>query len=125
MACDVCIGVDSIDEPFEFSTVEIRKARKPHACFECHQQIKLGDSYEHTTGKFDGRFATYRTCLLCREIRDVFTCGNSWYYGELWEEMREGAFENLTTASPCFNELSLAAKAFVLEQWRRWKGLSK
>jgi len=35
--------------------------------------------------------------------------------------MREQAFERLTTASPCFIELSAAAKEFVLQMWREWK----
>ncbi len=41
----------------------------------------------------------------------------------LWEDMRELAFPSLTTASNCFTELSPAAKAFVLDRWRKWKGL--
>ena len=123
MGCDVCIGVDSLDEPFQFHSVETRKARKAHKCCECGLEIKPGARYEHVIGKYDGTFDIYDTCSLCVEIRDVFTCGNCWYYGQLWEEMREYAFERLTTASECFRELSPEAKAFVLERWQKWKGL--
>lgn len=45
------------------------------------------------------------------------------YENRLWEDMRELAFPSLTTASNCFTELSPAAKAFVLDRWRKWKGL--
>ena len=51
------------------------------------------------------------------------TGGESWTYRTLWEDMRELAFPSLTTASNCFTELSPAAKAFVLDRWRKWKGL--
>jgi hypothetical protein len=121
--CDVCIGTDSIDECYEFSVVENRKARKPHKCCECGRVIAVGQQYEHAIGKYEGDFDRHDTCALCREIRDVFTCGNFFYYEQLWEEMEEYAFERLTTASGCFTELSAAAKAFVLERWREWKGL--
>ena len=121
--CDVCIGVDSIDEAFEFSHTEMRTARKPHKCCECGEAISPGFRYEHVIGKYDGGISTYNTCHLCVEIRMVFTCGNCWYFGQLWEEMSDYGFENLTTASPCFQELSPEAKGFVLEQWRKWKGL--
>ncbi len=121
--CDVCIGVDSIEERFEFSTTETRTARKPHKCYECEREIRPGEKYEHVAGRYEGEFSVYDTCALCVEIRNVFTCGNSWYFGLLWEEMREYAFPRLTTASPCFRELGPEAKAFVLERWRSWKGL--
>ncbi len=121
--CDVCIGVDLIEESVDFSTTETRTARKPHRCYECKRGIQPGEKYEHVIGKYDGKFSIYDTCALCVEIRDAFTCGNAWYYGQLWEEMRDYAFCHLTTASPCFRELSPEAKAFVLEQWREWKGL--
>jgi hypothetical protein len=119
--CDVCIGTDSIDEAFDFSSTETRKARKPHKCCECYQSITVGQQYEHVVGAFQGDFSVYDTCSLCVEIRTVFTCGNSWYYGQLWEEMRDYAFEKLTTASECFRELTPEAKAFVLQRWQVWK----
>ncbi|HLZ39443.1 MAG TPA: hypothetical protein VKQ11_00680 [Candidatus Sulfotelmatobacter sp.] len=120
--CDVCIGVE-VDGYCEFSETKIRKARKPAKCCECQQPIQIGEQYEVTTMIYEGEFCKYRTCLLCVEIRRVFTCGEGFYYESLWEEMEEYAFERLTTASKCFRELSPEAKAFVLERWRRWKGL--
>ena len=123
MGCDVCIGTDSLEECFDFSIVETRKARKPHKCCECGMEITPPATYEHVVGKYQEEFSIYETCSLCVEIRDVFTCGNSWYYGQLWEEMEEYAFEHLTTASECFRELSPEAKAYVLEEWQEWKGL--
>lgn len=121
--CDVCIGHDN-DDPAEFCEVEIRKARKSHKCCECGREIEPGESYEHVRGKWYGEIDSFDTCLLCVEIRTVFSCGESWQYQSLWEDMEEYAFERLTTASECFTELSAEAKAFVLERWRKWKGLA-
>ncbi len=121
--CDVCIGVDSLEDTFEWSETQTRTARKPHKCCECGNVIAKGQKYEHVVWKFEGEFGKYDTCALCVEIRTVFTCGQSWYFEQLWEEMAEYAFERLTTASKCFRELSPEAKEFTLERWRKWKGL--
>jgi hypothetical protein len=122
--CDVCIGVDDYDDVAEFWQVENRRARKSHKCCECNGEIKPREEYEHVRGKFDGVMFACDTCDLCREIRNVFSCGEmSPVYETLWDSMRDAAFPVLTTASKCFTELSPAAKAFVLERWREWKGL--
>jgi hypothetical protein len=123
--CDVCIGGGyDYDGSYDFFSTERVRARKPHRCEECHQIIPVGSVYERHSGKFDGDFYSGKACLLCAEIRDVFSCGDSYEYGTLWELMREIAFPQLTTASECFTELSAAAKARVLEEWRKWKGLA-
>lgn len=119
--CDICIGTDQIDYLYEFSHVGQRTARTPHTCCECMSEIAHGQRYEHAVGRYGSEVDIHDTCALCAEIRDVFCCGNSFYYGQLWEEMNDYAFENLTTASPCFRELSVIAKEFLLERWRRWK----
>lgn len=119
--CDVCIG--GCDDPMESISESLPSCRIPFKCCECGLEVPKGDKYEKIVGRYDGEFLTYRTCLLCVEIRNVFTCGKGWMFESLWDDMREYAFERLTTASPCFTKLSAKAKAFVLERWRAWKGL--
>lgn len=122
--CDVCIGgfADDSDGP-EFCKETNPKARKRYECGECQGFIHPGDSYEKMVGKWDGQLITFRTCEFCAEVRAVFSCEDSIGFEELWELMNEVAFPKLTTASPCFKELSLSAKARLLERWQYWKGL--
>jgi hypothetical protein len=124
MSCEVCIGGGDYDGSPEFYTHTYHRARKAHKCCECGRAINIGERYEYFASKFDGDFDVNKTCHQCAEIRQVFSCGNEGpYYGQLWEEMRDNAFPNLTTASECFTELSASSKAFVLDKWRKWKGL--
>lgn len=124
MSCNVCIGAEDYESDDFYSNKEVI-ARKPHRCCECKRTIAKGDKYIRDFGKFDGAMFAEKSCLLCAEIRSVFTCagGASPIYGGLWAEMREYAFPELTTAGECFRELSPGAKEFVLEKWRMWKGL--
>jgi len=119
--CDVCIGGGFDGETTEFYHSETRTARRVHKCCECHQDITRGQQYEAVVLKYEGEIMRYKTCLLCVEIRTVFTCGESWIFETLWHDMRALAFERLTTASPCFTKLSASAKDKVLKEWRAWK----
>jgi hypothetical protein len=121
--CDVCIG-SSDGGNAEFSETVTRKSRKPFVCCECHRTTPKGDLYEICHMRYEGEWLVYRTCSLCVEIRNVFTCGKGWTFECLWESMRDYAFEKLTTACKCFMKLSPEAKAFTLERWRKWKGLA-
>lgn len=126
MGYNVCIGGDffDCDGSFEFSRITNPKARKPHFCGECRRRIEKGQQYERFIGKFDGGITSQATCLECAEIRSAFSCGEvPPGFGDLWQQMRDYAFPDLTTASECFQKLSPSAKAFVLEKWRAWKGL--
>jgi hypothetical protein len=121
--CDVCIG-GTCDEYPELSETKVKTARVQHKCCECGRLIIKGQSYEHCVMKYEGDWLSYKTCMLCVEIRNVFTCGNGWMFESLWNDMEEYAFDRLTTASPCFTKLSPEAKKFVLARWREWKGLA-
>ena len=66
---------------------KIVTARKEYRCIECRDVIKPGDKYEYTRGLWDGRWSTFRTCILCLRIRKDFFC--SWVYGD----MRQDFFE--------------------------------
>ena len=121
--CDVCLyGADDIDN--DFYSDSVLTARKPHVCCECEREISRGIRYQRAVGKSDGQMWTYKTCLLCVEVRRVFYCGGGYFFGMLWDDMQEQAFPQLTTASACFRELSPEAKAVVLDRWMRWKGLA-
>lgn len=56
-------------DPADFYIATIRKARKPHSCFECGGQILHGEKYEHVSGKWEGRLDTFVTCERCCDIR--------------------------------------------------------
>lgn len=120
MGCEVCIG--GCDETFDNYERENRISDSPSACYECAEIIPAGSEYEFASGDY-GREPTTRmtTCLLCAEIADVFSCGEGRMHGNLWESMEEHAFEDLTTATECFRELSAAAKQRVLDRWNKWK----
>lgn len=124
MSCEVCIGQDlDSDGIVEVLDDDHPVARKPHVCCECKGVIQPGQRYSRFVGKWEGEIIKYSTCSLCEEIRRVFTCGESWMWECLWEDMEAIAFPILTTATECFCELSPAAKAYVLERWQKWKGL--
>lgn len=122
MGCDVCIGISDYDCASVYNSAMV-KARKAHKCCECRRVIQPGEQYERVAAIWDGSWSHYRTCALCREIRDVFRCGDGFLFETLWDEMRDYAFPELTTASECFTQLSAAAKERVLAEWRKWKGL--
>ena len=127
MSCEVCIGNSDYDfdgTPEFYSTTE-PKARKEHKCGECAGVITRGTRYNRFSGKYDGVIFTEKKCLMCAEVAAVFSCGETHPEpGNLWDTMEELAFPRLTTASECFQELSPEAKAFVLDRWRKWKGLT-
>ena len=124
--CDVCL-VGELDSENSFYAETIHRARKAYRCCECNQPITPGERYQRATGKSDDHIWTYRTCMTCAEIRRVFYChqdGGGWIFTTLWEQMQDQeVFERLTTASPCFQQLTPPAKAALMDRWRRAKGL--
>ena len=121
--CGVCIGGGDYDGMNEFENVEHPKARKPHKCRECRRIIQRGEVYERFTGKFDGDLFCVKTCLQCAEIRDAFNCDGGAIIDGLWSEMEDYVFPQMTTG--CLDRLATPeAKAYLLGQWRKWKGLA-
>lgn len=57
----------------EFYRKSVRKARKEHRCDECKKPIRVGESYEHVSGKWDGRIGTYKTCPRCLTLFEFLT----------------------------------------------------
>jgi hypothetical protein len=77
--------------------------------------------YQKITGKWDGDFDSYKTCLDCMNIRNGLSCAPVGL-GNLWPEIGEVFDEFKNTA--CLDKIKTAsAKAFFLEQWREHKGL--
>lgn len=58
-------------------------AKIQHECCECKRLIEPGEKYEYVSGKWEDEFNTFKTCLLCAQIRDeLFVCG--FCHGTLW-----------------------------------------
>jgi hypothetical protein len=83
MQCD-CSCYDGVDATFSKTTW--RKARKSHTCAECSAEIRPGERYEVTTGKWDGYMESHKTCKTCVAIRKNY-CPGGWVYGELREHI--------------------------------------
>jgi hypothetical protein len=116
-----CIYTSAGENQAEVCGMLMVKARKPATCCECGDPIRPGDRYEVTSGKWDGEWSSFKTCLPCKEIRETFCC-EGWVYGTLWRDAAESIFEGLTTG--CVAKLeTAAAKEKLLDRWRRWRGL--
>ena len=103
--CNVCLD-QSCGEDAEFWHVAIiPKSRKPHRCFECHEDIPVHSPYQRTACGSDRSVSTYRTCMPCVEIhRALSSCdredGNAGYrmLGSLWDDITEYIFPDMTMA---------------------------
>ena len=79
-----------IDEVAEFCDESYPKARKEHICCECREVIGKGRKYQLITGKWEGEFGTFKTCMACAAIRKHY-CPN----GAFFEELRNHLIECL------------------------------
>jgi hypothetical protein len=86
MDCTCTIDVD-IAECAERYWIKMRTAREEHKCDECGEPIMPGQTYENAKLFGDGRFAVYKTCNICKEIRNCYFC--SWMYTNIWEDLYE------------------------------------
>lgn len=102
-------------------TVE-RKARKAHRCDECCEDvIKPGDRYRFSSGICDREPWSFKSCLLCAEIRKHFSCNRGQSLGTMWEELAENFFPTMRAGGPCMEGLSPAAKARLFERCLAWR----
>lgn len=97
----------------------IRKARKQHECYECGDAIPIGAKYEYSSGVWDGRPRSFKTCLSCVEIRNHFSC-EGWIYGQLWSDLEENFFPDMKAGGPCMAGLSPEAKGRLFELRLKW-----
>ena len=118
--CGVCLSHDVVGHS-EFYNSETRKARKQHKCCECGRSISPGDEYIVSSGKYEGEFFSVKTCATCDEILRAFSCGGGCLHECLWDDMHDYVFPELTTG--CLEKLTTAAaKQYLMERWREWKG---
>jgi hypothetical protein len=71
------------DAPDAFR-VELRTARKQHHCCECPAPIVKGEVYQYSSGVWDGRGASFKTCMPCAEVREDFLTDLHKHYS--WQE---------------------------------------
>lgn len=69
--------------------VSTPRARKEHKCCECLSVISPGEEYELFEGVYDGSFDRYRTCSICRNVREAaqqdLRLDEGIAFGCLWE----------------------------------------
>lgn len=113
MECSCAISIDH-DCGAELMEETLRTARKIHRCCECGKTIQIGETYEYVKGMWEGDWNTYKTCLDCKSIRDVFF--DSWIYTEIWENFRdEFGCHGSVIPENCITELTPGARARVCE----------
>lgn len=117
----VCLYNSGDGDLPEFSSEAVVKAKKPYRCCECFGVIAIGQRYERVTGKWDWTVSTYRTCLLCDEIRRAFCCEDGWTYTLLWSDIEDQMFRERGLDSACLEKLSTVdAKQFLQRRWWAW-----
>lgn len=99
---------------------DIVVARKEHRCTECRKPIVKGEKYELAKGCWDGSWSTFKTCLLCVEIRNRFACQEGWLFGEVWNQLEENFFPEMAAGGPCMEGLSPQAKQKLIDMRMEW-----
>ena len=117
VACCPLQGSD--DGGPELSTTTHPLARKDHSCVECNSTIPKGAKHEVIKGLWEGRWDSYRTCLMCVEIRDHFAC-EGWMFGQIWNDIEQNFFPDMVCGGPCMDGLSPAAKLHLVEARLEW-----
>ena len=87
MTCDCSIDSGAM-ECLQYPTSKIVKARKTYRCCECREEIPTGTRYEYFKGVYDGEWSHYRTCLICKQIREDY-CPHGWMFETLYETIAE------------------------------------
>jgi len=64
-----CLISEYYDEDADFYDERNPRAKKEHICCECGETIKVGETYNKVTGKWDGNICSYKTCMPCANIR--------------------------------------------------------
>lgn len=116
----MCCPLQEADETCAVWNEDTRRARKEHVCCECHEPIRKGELHKHVTSLFDGSWSTHRTCLLCDEIGNHFSCGGGRITETLWDDLEENFFRDMAMGGPCMQGLSPAAKTKLVERRMAW-----
>jgi hypothetical protein len=63
----------------------VLRARKRYRCCECGSVIGVGEMYERVSGLWDGRWARYKTCVVCARIRRDYCAPFGYLRETIWE----------------------------------------
>lgn len=67
------------ESPSAFMT-KTRKARKDHKCCECSRPIRKSESYQYSSGVWDGEAYSFKQCLGCSGIMEAAAKSCDDYY---------------------------------------------
>lgn len=116
----MCCPLREADEAATVYNSETRTARKDHVCYECRKAIPRRTKYVHISMLFDGTWDDFKLCLLCEEIGDHFSCGRGRLLGELWSDLQQYFFRDMSAGGTCMDGLSPAAKGRLFEARMEW-----
>lgn len=99
-------------------------ARKVHRCDLCGIQINPGESYDRSTGIFDGHLYTWKSCrgiVGCNEVsRAIWTDPNWWPYGDEgldWDLAVEWASDQVRVNGSPLAAAYLTRREIAHRQW--------
>lgn len=115
----MCCPLSSPDECYENYTEEVHVDGVSHECCECGGEIAAGEKLELSSGDLDGESYEHTTCMVCREIRDHFSCDGH-FFGRLWDDLEMNFFPGMRMGGPCMAGLSPAAKSALVDACSDW-----
>ena len=81
---------------------EIPQAHKKHICCECQRTIDIGQQYHLFKGNWEGRWQTFKTCILCNDLRHELSDHGEWPpFGNLSEWAHEAGEVFPPESIPC------------------------
>lgn len=111
-SCDVYVEGDGYPAFYNDLT---HKARKNHRCCECGRDIIAGETYNYTSGLWDGKFDVYKTCADCVSIRNEFF-SNGWNFTNVMSDLIEHLYEiDGDISEDCILNLTPRAKQRVAD----------
>jgi len=120
--CDVSLEEYDGDSATFYDEQHV-KARKPHVCYECHEDITAGAHYHRVVGKWDDEVRTYKFCEACWEVMGEFSSDGTRTFGITWDTF-DSEWNDGATLQGCLNRLtSVAAKELMTRKYRKSKGL--
>jgi hypothetical protein len=129
MDCEIDLSSGEDYEPIEGLELNQETAPGPWECGECGREFAGDVVHEHATGECDGQAFDERTCNDCVAIAKAFGDGSR-VFGTLWEEFESNEFSDEALFAKfntgCLGKIeSSSARAYIVERWQKWKGLSK
>lgn len=121
MDCELEIGCSDAEPIIGYERTVTVNDDPVLKCYECGRPIRVGAEFERVTGECDREAIDWRTCMDCVVIAEAFS-EEGRMHGGLWDSLEDYGFESFTTG--CLTRMERAsAKAYLVERWRKWKGL--